>query len=287
MSVRQLIVLGVALLAAIGALVFVQGIARSRPTAEAAPAAATTGPRVLVAARALEAGSRLTAGDVEWRPWAPEAVAEGFVTDQTMANADTALIEEGRVVRQTMLAGEPVVEARMIKPGSQGFMAAMIAPGYRAVAVPVSEETAAAGFILPNDRVDVVVTRKMAIGDIGSSTNSEVTRSGIVLQDVRVLAIDQTFKVEKDDETEAVKASVALLELSPRDAELLAMADQLGEVSLALRPVDASLAGGGSARNAEAGVLKQFGSGVGGGAGIKVHGFGAVRDQSSSQGGQP
>jgi pilus assembly protein CpaB len=283
MSVRQLIVLGVALLAAIGALVFVQGVARSRPQVEAAPKSQTEGPRVLVAARELMAGARLSAGDLEWRPWAADAVAEGFVTDAEAGDAEAKFVEEGRIVRQTMVAGEPVVEERMIKPGTQGFMAAMISPGYRAVAVPISEETAASGFILPNDRVDVITTRKMTLTEIGSTAGSEITRSGVVLQNVRVLAVDQTYKTEKDDEGEPVKGSVALLELSPRDTELLAMADQMGEISLALRPIDAETRGEADSARRTADVLDQFARG---GAGVKIHAFGAVR-QASGQGGQP
>lgn len=276
MQVRQLIVLGIALLAAVGALVFVQGVARSRPTAEA-PVEQTGGPRVLVAAREIEAGTRLAAGDLEWRTWTKDAVAESFVTDAAAADADTRFIEEGRVARVTMLAGEPIVEPRLVKPGDQGFMAAILSPGLRAVAVPISEETAASGFILPNDRVDVVMTRKVA----GANGGAEVTRSGIVFENVRVLAIDQARKPET--EGEAMKGSVALLELSPRDTELLAMADQMGEISLALRPVLNEKAGASAAR-ASASVFQQdFRSGRD----VKVHSFGSVSLSDPSQGTQP
>lgn len=281
MSVRQLIILGVALLAGLGALVTFQSMARSRPAVEA-PQQDQTGPRVLVAARALQAGAKIAQGDLEWRPWAKEAVAEGFVTDVTAADADSRFAEEGRIARQALAAGEPIIEERLVKPGQQGFMAAMLTPGFRAVAVPVSEETAAAGFILPNDRVDVIVTRKLTILGGGSSADSEVTRSGVVLQDVRVLAIDQTFRAAEGEDAEAITGSVALLELSPRDAELLAMADQLGDLSLALRPVDAfSQANGASARRQDD-VMQQM---VQGGQGVKIHSFGAVRAQSER--GQP
>jgi len=279
MTVRQLIVLGVALLAAIGALVFVQGVARSRPAAQAAATESATGPRVLVAAREIAAGAKIVAGDLEWRPWAAAAVADSFVTDATAADADTRFVEEGRIARQALAAGEPIVEVRMIKPGQQGFMAAMLTPGYRAVAVPVSEETAAAGFILPNDRVDVIVTRKMTLLGGGSTENNEVTRSGVVLSDVRVLAIDQTYRAGEGDDQEAIKGSVALLELSPRDTELIAMADQLGDLSLALRPVDASTQAAGSTTSRQEEVLQQM---MSGGQSVKVHSFGTVRSQFSS-----
>jgi pilus assembly protein CpaB len=282
MTVRQLIVLGVALLAAIGALVFVQGVARSRPAPQAV-ADLNTGPRVLVAAREISAGAKIIAGDLEWRPWAKEAVADSFITDATAADADTRFVEEGRIARQALAAGEPIVEDRMIKPGQQGFMAAMLTPGYRAVAVPVSEETAAAGFILPNDRVDVIVTRKMTIMGGGSTENNEVTRSGVVLSDVRVLAIDQTYRAAEGDDQEAIKGSVALLELSPRDTELIAMADQLGDLSLALRPVDTSTNADGASSRRQDDVLQQM---LSSGQGIKVHTFGSVSASTISSGGQ-
>jgi pilus assembly protein CpaB len=283
MTVRQLIVLGVALLAAIGALVFVQGVARSRPAPQEAASLAPSGPRVLVAAREIAAGSKIVAGDLEWRPWAAEAVADSFVTDTAASDADTRFVEEGRIARQALAAGEPVVEARMIKPGQQGFMAAMLLPGYRAVAVPVSEETAAAGFILPNDRVDVIVTRKMTLLGAGSTENNEVTRSGVVLSDVRVLAIDQTYRAAEGEDPEAIKGSVALLELSPRDTELVAMADQLGDLSLALRPIDASMQADRSSSQSHQDILDQM---MSSGSAVKVHSFGSVRSVSAPPGGQ-
>jgi pilus assembly protein CpaB len=284
MSVRQIIVLGVALLAAVGALIFVQGVARSRPAAAPAPTAAAAEMKVLVAARDLQPGAKIVAGDLEWRGWAREAMSQNFVSQQAAADAATRFVEEGRIVRQAMVAGEPIVEARLVTPGAQGFMAAMVSPGHRAVAVPITEETGAAGFILPDDRVDVMVTRKIVVMEVGGATANEVTRSGIVLQNVRVLAIDQTYKLDRDDEGEAVKGSVALLELSPRDAELLARADQLGDIALALRPIDASLPTNIASASQGNDVLQQFASG---GVGVKIHSFGAVRAQGVAQGGQP
>lgn len=284
MSVRQLVILGVALLAAVGALIFVQGVARSRPAPPPETASSANDNKVLVAARDLQPGAKLVAGDLEWRAWAREAMSTHFLPQTTHADAATRFVEEGRIVRQAIVAGEPIIEARLVKPGDQSFMAAMVSPGFRAVAVPITQETGAAGFILPDDRVDVMVTRKVMVMEVGGATGNEVTRSGIVLQNVRVLAIDQTYKIDKDSEGEAVTGSVALLELTPRDAELLARADKLGDIALALRPVDTSLPAEVGSASQPNDVLQQFASG---GVGVKIHSFGAVRAQGVAQGSQP
>jgi len=233
MSVRQIIVLAVALLAAIGALVMVRGLGAKPQKAETT--VAVTGPRVLVASKDVAPGLALQPSDLEWRMWAPTALSPSFIEESEDAKALETYT--GAVARQALVAGEPIIEGRVVKPGDQGFMAAIVAPGFRAVSVPISEETAASGFILPNDRVDVILTRKVNVLDVGGGSSEEV-RSGIVLSNVRVLAIDKTYKNETAAaDPEPIEGSVALLELTPRDSELLAMADEMGDLSLALRPI--------------------------------------------------
>ena len=171
MSVRQIIVLAVALLAALGALVMVRGLGgRSREKAEAT--VAVTGPRVLVAAKDVALGVALQPGDLEWRLWTATALSPNFVEE----TEDPKAVETytGAVARQALLAGEPIIEGRVVKPGQQGFMAAIVNSGYRAVSVPISEESAASGFILPNDRVDVILTRKVSILEVGGGSSEEV-----------------------------------------------------------------------------------------------------------------
>ncbi len=275
MSVRQIIVLAVALLAAIGALVMVRGLGNRSQKAE--QVVAVTGPRVLVASKDVAPGVALQPSDLEWRVWTPTALSPSFIEE----SEDSKALEThtGAVARQALVAGEPIIEGRVVKPGDQGFMAAIVAPGFRAVSVPISEETAASGFILPNDRVDVILTRKVSVLDIAGGSTEEV-RSGIVLTDVRVLAIDKTYKAAASaSEPEPIGGSVALLELSPRDSELLAMADEMGDVSLALRPVmpvngkDKT----GSQRNLTA-ALEQNARAARDQ--IRVHSFGSAKDQA-------
>jgi pilus assembly protein CpaB len=249
-------------------------MAQRAPAEVAQPVVAVQGPRVLVAAKDIPSGATLQATDLEWRVWVETAMSANFVKEADEKDALETMA--GAVARQNILAGEPIVKARFVKPGDQGFMAAILTPGYRAVTVPISEETAASGFILPNDRVDIILTRKVTLLDAAGGGQGEETRSGIVLENVRVLAIDQTFRMEKDAKEEPMKGSVALLELSPRDSEALAMADQMGDISLALRPVATEVAQG--PRSAQRGTAALEQNARGGVEQIRLHTFGVAKD---------
>lgn len=283
MSVRQLIVLGVALLAAVGALFMVRGMT-SRPAQSATQTVAELGPRVLVASRDVPAGQALQPSDLEWRVWAQTAMSPNFIEESKNAKAVESFT--GAVPRQALLAGEPIVATRVVQPGDSGFMAALVRPGLRAVAVPISAESAAAGFIMPNDRVDVLLTRKVQVTDASGSTVEEA-RSDIILQDIRVLAIEEHFRPRTGDEADdPIRGDTATLELTPRDAETLALADELGDVSLILRGVENETeraAGMSSAARRGAGVLAQADDTDQ----IRVHAFGAVKAQAVSKGGAP
>jgi pilus assembly protein CpaB len=278
MSMRQIIVLAVAAMAAIAALFLVRGMAAKPKQVEITSVA--PGLPVLVAAKALEPGDATVPGDIVWVNFPPQAVSESFVQQASMPNATTDMV--GAVARVSIAKGEPITTGKLVKPGEQGFMAAMLTPGYRAVAIPISAQTAAAGFILPNDKVDIIVTRSMPPAP---GAQGEQIRSDVVLQDVRVLAIDQKFRTETAAPAPAI-GGVATLELSPRDAETLAMAEKMGSVSLALRGIESEpdnlkVA---SARRHGARVLRQGLEETGQ---IKIHGFGVIQEVPvpSSQGG--
>src|SRR6185436_7641769 len=135
----------------------------------------------------------------------------------------------GAITRAPFTAGEPIREAKMIKAnGAAGFMAAILPSGMRAVSTEISPETGAGGFILPNDRVDVILSRRANDRAGNASPTSET-----ILTNVRVLAIDQT--VEEKNGQRVVVGKTATLEMSPRQAETLAQSRQLGSLSLALR----------------------------------------------------
>ena len=140
----------------------------------------------------------------------------------------------GSVVREPILAGEPIVLRKIVRAGDSGYMAAYLEPGMRAMAIRVTVETAAGGFILPGDRVDVVLTRETNLGNLGASEGdrSKFT-SATVMQNIKVLAIDQSTRAGDDEQT--VIGATATLEVGPRDAEALALAKSEGELSLILR----------------------------------------------------
>lgn len=189
--------------------------------------------RVLSAARPLALGAHVKPEDLAWVELPAAAIAPSFITDAASPGAVEELT--GATAKAAIYPGELLVAERFVKTGDRSVLAALISPGFRAIGVPIKQETAAAGFILPNDRVDVILASRTHIDTPNGS--QELVRSNVVLDDVRVLAIDQTVTAQTDANgvTTAVPGAVATLELSPGDAEILTMAGQLGPLSLALR----------------------------------------------------
>jgi pilus assembly protein CpaB len=268
MKPARIIVICVAAVAAIGLALVVRAMGSSsrEPVAVATAAPVETRPmaKVLVAAKDLQAGRRLEESDMEWKDWPLEQVNPAFITDGSVplpsagaaaepaeakpAGAVAAVTRAatnlatggakadyvGSVVREPILAGEPIVMRKIVRAGDSGYMAAYLEPGMRAMAIRVTVETAAGGFILPGDRVDVVLTRETNLGNIGASEadRSKFT-SATVMQNIKVLAIDQSTRAGDDEQT--VIGATATLEVGPRDAEALALAKSEGELSLILR----------------------------------------------------
>lgn len=222
MNLVRLLILGVAGAAAVVAAVFVRGAMDPSAPVEPVIVAAPEPARVLVAARDVAPGARLQANDVRWAPWPEEAVLPGYLVQATDPEAGTRLT--GAVARNGFVAGEPVFAARVVHPGEAGFMAAVLDPGMRAVAIPISARAGAGGFILPNDRVDV----------ISAFSTDDGFRTELVVENVRVLAIDQHHSESEDG---AVVGETATLELTSDQARAVALAVAVGEVSLALRSV--------------------------------------------------
>jgi len=181
---------------------------------------------VLVAAADIGQGQKLTAENVRWQSWPDEAVNAAFIQRQTMPDAPEKLA--GAVVRNQFIAGEPIREVKLARPES-GFLSAILPSGKRAIAVRVSAQNTAGGFILPNDRVDVVQTStQQASPDVPAESVSRT-----ILTNVKVLAIDQTVE-EKNGEA-VVVGKTATLELDPGQVELITAAETAGTLSLALR----------------------------------------------------
>jgi pilus assembly protein CpaB len=186
---------------------------------------------ILVAKSDISMGTPLTANELQWQSWPASAATGNFIRKTDRPNAVQDL--SGQVARAPFVLGEPIREAKLVNAKGSGFMAAILPAGMRAVSTQISPETGAGGFILPNDHVDVILTKKTN-DKTGDGQTSET-----VLSNVRVLAIDQNIQ-EKGGE-KVVVGKTATLELSPGQAETLALAQRVGTLALALRSIaDAS-----------------------------------------------
>jgi len=223
MDRTRIIVLAVAAVAA-GAVAL---LARSllgggTPATVAAPGPHVVMSDVLVAAGNLTPGSQLTPASVRWQEWPQTSVDPTFITRQSAL--DISKVVQGAVVRAPMMPGEPLTTTKIVHADAAGFLAAQLMPGMRAISIPISVDTGAGGFILPNDRVDILSTQQ--VGD------AHRYRTNTILGDVRVLAVDQTYDSK---ETKTVVGRTATLELSPDQVELVERARAAGTLSLALR----------------------------------------------------
>lgn len=192
----------------------------AEPVVERAPVV-----NVLVASKSLPVGSRLNADSMHWVSWPKDGIVDGLITEELRPSAVTDL--EGVVVRLPIFNGEPVRQEK-IADSSSRIMSSLLPAGKRAVATEITVATGAGGFILPNDRVDVIMVRKGAEDGFLTET---------VLSNVRVLAIDQQIE-EREDGGKSVVGTTATLELTPDQSKVMAVAQQMAErLSLALRSV--------------------------------------------------
>lgn len=227
MNTKRLVVLGFAGVMAIAAALLARGMmGGGTPKAQAKIAPPMAVSQVLVASTNLQPGHALTPDQVRWEKWPSASVDASFITRKSVANIEAAV--KGTVVRTPLLSGQPITNTAVIHGNAAGFMSALLMPDMRAVSINISVDSGAGGFILPNDHVDVILARK-------ANGNPPVVSAKTILSDVRVLAVDQTFKQEKD--TKTVVAKTATLELTPAQAQTVAAAENMGTISLALRPL--------------------------------------------------
>jgi pilus assembly protein CpaB len=230
MKAARLVVLGVAVVAG-GVAALLAGRSEKPPEAPAPQQAQIPSVEVLVAKGDIGLGQTVSGGDMQWVSWPANAASGNFITKTNRPDALDSLA--GAIARAPFVAGEPIRDAKLVHAKGSGFMAAILPPGMRAVSVGIAPETGAGGFILPNDRVDVILTQRDRAAE--KVTGSEVQVSETILKNIRVLAIDQN--VEEKNGQRVVIGKTATLELSPGQAESLTLAQKLGSISLALRSI--------------------------------------------------
>jgi pilus assembly protein CpaB len=227
MNTQRIIVLGFALVAAGGAAFLVRGmLGGGTPVVQAKSAPAIAMSEVLVASTNLTPGQALAVEQVRWEKWPSSAVDPQFITHAAAGEAEQAV--KGSVVRAMILPGQPITKTAIVSGDASGFMAATLSEGMRAISIAINTDSGAGGFILPNDRVDVILTRKPQ-----NSNGAGIAKT--ILTNLRVLAVDQTFKQEKD--TRTVVGKTATVEVSPEQAETISAASTTGQLSLSLRPL--------------------------------------------------
>jgi len=228
MKAARIVVLAVALGAGGIAAYLASGSSEPPPPAPA-PVVQIETVDILTAKADINMGQVVAATDLQWQVWPMSAANAYFIRKKDRPDALEQLV--GAIARSPFVTGEPIREAKLIKANGSGFMAALLPSGMRAVSTEISPETGAGGFILPNDRVDVLLTRHDREAE--KATGVEAVLSETILTDVRVLAIDQT--IEEKNGQRVVVGRTATLELAPYQTEMLAASRQRGTLSLALR----------------------------------------------------
>jgi len=235
MDARKLLLLILALVMAGVSAVVARGYFGGGSEAEAAPVMAAapepSGPEVLVAVRPLPVGSIIGPESFRFQRWPAELVNKTYyVKGEIDINA-----LNGTVVRYAITAGGPVTQGALVKPGDRGFLAAALGPGMRAITVPVSAQSGVAGFVFPGDRVDLMLTQDVPGGGDGPALKATET----IIRNLRILAADHRTDKTVDDQGNTVVAQTSnvTLEVTPKIAEKISVAQSIGQLSLSLRSI--------------------------------------------------
>src|SRR6266480_5027324 len=229
MKTARIVVLGIAIAAGGVAAYLASG--SDNKTVAVEPVAQLPTVDVLVAKSDIGLGQSVGPDDVQWQTWPAATASNNFIRRSERPEATKEVT--GSIARSPFIAGEPIRDPKLVKANGSGFMAAILPTGMRAISTEISAETGAGGFILPNDRVDVILSKREKNPD--RSGPADIVVSEIILANVRVLAIDQAPK-EKDGQSALVGKTVTL-ELKPEQAETLARSRQTGTLTLALRSI--------------------------------------------------
>ncbi|MGH1406596.1 MAG: Flp pilus assembly protein CpaB [Rhodomicrobiaceae bacterium] len=228
MNKSRVLVLGIAFVAAIGAALLAKNIVAQPKLKKVVEKEFMNTTHVLVASRAIKLGDLVSSGHFRWQKWPKDALNSKLIDQASNMNAKADY--DKAIARSSFVPGEAINPRKFIKKGTGGIMAALLTSGMRAVSTKIKEETAAGGFILPDDHVDVILSRQIQ----GEGRGSKYV-SNTVLSNIRVLAIGQTIDSPKGKQT--ATGRTATLELTPGQAEILMLANKMGDVSLALRSI--------------------------------------------------
>jgi pilus assembly protein CpaB len=234
MGLRRIIVLLIALVAAGGAAMYARSWVASQQVVQTVVAAAPKEEihEVLVADSDLPAGAFVKPQHLRWQRWPTDDVPESYVLKGVRSDQDMI----GAVVRKRIAAGEPIIDGAVVKPGERGFLAAVLDPGMRAVSVPINPTSANSGLIFPGDRVDLILTQSL----VTSEAEGSVRRvSETVLNDIRIIAMGTDTSDDPRQGEANEKAKTATFEVTPQQAEKVALLTELGKLSLSLRSLAA------------------------------------------------
>lgn len=232
MDVKKLALLVGALVIAVITAVMAKNMFAGAGAQQAAAATVPVGPKVLVAKKALPAGTIIDADSFTLQPWPKELMQSAYYVEGQPDGDPRKLL--GTVVRYPITAGQPVTRGSLVGPQDRGFLAAALGPGMRAVTVPVSATSGVAGFVFPGDHVDLVLTEQVSGGGEGPALKVSET----IIRNLRVLATDQRISDKDEDGKTQVKTfSNVTLEVTPKIAEKIAVAQSLGSLSLSLRSI--------------------------------------------------
>ena len=228
MDKKKLLLLIGALVIAVGTAMAARSLLTGAGSPQAQAAQVPKGPKVLVAQRGLPVGTIITADSVSFQLWPKEMVQDAYFIDG-QADMNKLL---GTVVRYPITAGQPVTQGALVAPGDRGFLAAALGPGMRAVTIPVSAKTGVGGFVFPGDHVDLMLTQTVAAKDNGNPLKATET----ILRNIRVLATDQSTETTTEEGKTVVRdVRTVTLEVTPKIAEKIAVAQTIGTLSLSLR----------------------------------------------------